>query len=216
RSQETEVFYELAHVLPLARRVSTHLDKAAIMRVTLSYLRLRHLLPAGADGEDGLEDPMDQFYPQVLAGFIMVLSEEGDIIYLGENVSSHIGIPQLELLGQSLYEFVHPCDQEEMRDLLTARTGVNKKNGSKQSTERSLFLRMKNTLTSRGRTVNLKSATWKVLHCTGHMRPLGDRQVLSMLCEPIPHPSSVEFPLDSATLLTRHSMDLRFTHCEGR
>uniref|UniRef100_A0A3B4B4H7 BHLH domain-containing protein n=1 Tax=Periophthalmus magnuspinnatus TaxID=409849 RepID=A0A3B4B4H7_9GOBI len=47
RSQETEVFYELAHVLPLPRRVSTHLDKAAIMRVTLSYLRLRHLLTAG-------------------------------------------------------------------------------------------------------------------------------------------------------------------------
>lgn len=38
--------------------------------------------------------------------------------------------------------------------------------GSKKSkepnTERSFFLRMKCTLTSRGRTVNVKSATWKV------------------------------------------------------
>lgn len=38
---------------------------------------------------------MDVFYPQVLAGFIMVMSEEGDIIYLTENVSVHVGITQV-------------------------------------------------------------------------------------------------------------------------
>lgn len=43
RSQETEVFYELAQTLPLPRRVSTHLDKSAIMRVSLSFLRMRQL-----------------------------------------------------------------------------------------------------------------------------------------------------------------------------
>lgn len=30
-------------------------------------------------------------------------------------------ILQLELLGQSLYDFVHPCDHEELRDILTPR-----------------------------------------------------------------------------------------------
>lgn len=47
RSQETEVFYELAHTLPLPRRVSTHLDKSAIMRVSLSFLRIRKLFQTG-------------------------------------------------------------------------------------------------------------------------------------------------------------------------
>ncbi|XP_047450086.1 hypoxia inducible factor 1 subunit alpha, like isoform X1 [Mugil cephalus] len=224
RSQETEVFYELAHTLPLPRRVATHMDKAAIMRVTLSFLRMNRLLrPDGEQKEEEDEDPMDSFYPQALAGFIMVMTEEGDMIYLTENVNKHIGITQLELLGQSIYDFVHPCDQEELRDLLTPRPGVNKKSQTEQLTERNFFLRMKSTLTSRGRTVNIKSATWKVLHCTGHIRPFGgvstsppaDR-VMTLLCEPVPHPSSVEFPLDTCTFLTRHSMDLRFTHCEGR
>ncbi|KAM9318070.1 hypoxia inducible factor 1 subunit alpha, like isoform 2-T2 [Pholidichthys leucotaenia] len=230
RSQETEVFYELAHTLPLPRRVSTHLDKAAIMRVTLSFLRMHQLLRADEEEEDGPkkmeeedEDPMDTFYPQALAGFIMVLTEEGDMIYLTESVSKHVGITQLELLGQSIYEFVHPCDQEELRDLLTPRPGLSKKSRAEQPSERNFFLRMKSTLTSRGRTVNIKSATWKVLHCTGHIRtfsggssapPVG--RVMTLLCEPIPHPSSVEFPLDTCTFLTRHSMDLCFTHCEGR
>ncbi|XP_070762079.1 hypoxia inducible factor 1 subunit alpha, like [Enoplosus armatus] len=241
RSQETEVFYELAQTLPLPRRVSTHLDKSAIMRVALSFLRTRRLLrPAGEnqkeeepeeeeEEEEKEEDPMDTFYPQALAGFIMVMTEEGDMIYLTENVCRHIGITQLELLGQSIYDFVHPCDQEELRDLLTSCPGLSKKPLSEQQSERSFFLRIKSTLTNRGRTVNIKSAAWKVLHCTGRMRPFGGSgggggsstsppaaRVMTVLCEPIPHPSSVEFPLDTRTFLTRHSMDLRFTHCEGR
>uniref|UniRef100_A0A3P8VBD2 Hypoxia inducible factor 1 subunit alpha, like n=1 Tax=Cynoglossus semilaevis TaxID=244447 RepID=A0A3P8VBD2_CYNSE len=221
RSQETEVFYELARTLPLPRRVSTHLDKAAIMRIALSVLRMQRLLRSEEDEEE--EDEMDVFYPQALAGFVMVLTEEGDMIFLTENVNKHIGVTQLELLGQSVYEFVHPCDQEELRDLLAPRPGLSKKSAKEQPTDRNFFLRMKSTLTSRGRTVNIKSATWKVLHCTGHMRPFGGSstappaaRVMTVLCEPIPHPSSVEFPLDTCTILTRHSMDLRFTHCEGR
>uniref|UniRef100_A0A3P9Q727 Hypoxia inducible factor 1 subunit alpha, like n=1 Tax=Poecilia reticulata TaxID=8081 RepID=A0A3P9Q727_POERE len=225
RSQETEVFYELARTLPLPRRVCTHLDKAGIMRVTLSFLRMQQLLrpeeSVKKEEEEEDEDPMDAFFPQALAGFVMVMTEEGDMVFLTENVNKHIGITQLELIGQSVYDFIHPCDQEELRDLLTPRPGLSKKLMAEQPSERNFFLRMKSTLTSRGRTVNIKSATWKVLHCTGHIRPFGSAsppaaRVMTLLCEPISHPSSVEFPLDSCTFLTRHTMDLRFTHCEGR
>ncbi|NXU50447.1 HIF3A factor, partial [Turnix velox] len=47
RSRETEVFYQLAHTLPFARGVSAHLDKASIMRLTISYLRVQRLLAGG-------------------------------------------------------------------------------------------------------------------------------------------------------------------------
>ncbi|XP_067220797.1 hypoxia inducible factor 1 subunit alpha, like isoform X1 [Chanodichthys erythropterus] len=226
RSQETEVFYELAHSLPLPRRITSHLDKAAIMRVTLSYLRMNRLIqsvgPTKTKTEE-TENPTDGFYQQALAGFILVMTEEGDMIFLSESVSKYIGITQLELLGQSVYEFVHPCDQEELRDILTTRPGISKKKTEKLA-EHNFFLRMKSTLTHTGRTVNIKSANWKVLHCTGHMQTFsGDDETslpagsfLTLLCEPIPHPSSVEFPLDSSTFLTRHSMDLTFTQCDGR
>uniref|UniRef100_A0A8C2JYV1 Hypoxia inducible factor 1 subunit alpha, like n=1 Tax=Cyprinus carpio TaxID=7962 RepID=A0A8C2JYV1_CYPCA len=225
RSQETEVFYELAHSLPLPRRIASHLDKAAIMRVTLSYLRMNRLIQSGGSlgSTEETENPTDAFYQQALAGFILVMTEEGDLVFLSESVSKYIGMTQLELLGQSVYEFVHPCDQEELRDILTTRPGVSKKKTEKL-TEHNFFLRMKSTLTHTGRTVNIKSANWKVLHCTGHMQTFsGDDEnsppagsFLILLCEPIPHPSSVEFPLDSSTFLTRHNMDLTFTQCDGR
>lgn len=97
RSQETEVFYELAHTLPLPRRVTNHLDKSGVMRVLLSFLRLRGLFAdQEEEEEDHGDDPMAGFYPQALAGFVMTLTEDGDVIYLTESVSRHIGIPQVE------------------------------------------------------------------------------------------------------------------------
>ncbi|KAL0164339.1 hypothetical protein M9458_040092, partial [Cirrhinus mrigala] len=44
KGKESEVFYELAHQLPLPHNVTSHLDKASIMRLTISYLRMRKML----------------------------------------------------------------------------------------------------------------------------------------------------------------------------
>lgn len=41
-------------------------------------------------------------------------------------------------------------------------SGLNKKLATETPVEVNFFLRMKSTLTSRGRTVNIKSAEWKV------------------------------------------------------
>ncbi|KAM6427943.1 hypoxia-inducible factor 3-alpha isoform 2-T2 [Liasis olivaceus] len=232
RSKETEVFYQLAHTLPFARGVSAHLDKASIMRLTISYLRMHKLLNSG-EWRDQVEaeEQVDAYYLKALDGFLMVLTEEGDMIYLSENVNKHLGLSQLELIGHSVFDFIHPCDQEELQDVLSPRQGFSKK--AEVKTERNFSLRMKSTLTTRGRTVNLKSATWKVLHCAGHMRsyapskPAAGKEgeggfaepplrCLVLICEAIPHPANIETPLDSGTFLSRHTMDMKFTYCDDR
>uniref|UniRef100_A0A669R1R1 Hypoxia-inducible factor 1-alpha n=1 Tax=Phasianus colchicus TaxID=9054 RepID=A0A669R1R1_PHACC len=229
RSKESEVFYELAHQLPLPHTVSAHLDKASIMRLTISYLRMRKLLDAGElETEAKMEKELNCFYLKALDGFVMVLSEDGDMIYMSENVNKCMGLTQFDLTGHSVFDFTHPCDHEELREMLTHRNGPVKK-GKEQNTERSFFLRMKCTLTSRGRTVNIKSATWKVLHCTGHIRVYDTcnnqthcgykkppMTCLVLICEPIPHPSNIEVPLDSKTFLSRHSLDMKFSYCDER
>ncbi|XP_067411013.1 hypoxia-inducible factor 1-alpha isoform X2 [Emydura macquarii macquarii] len=229
RSKESEVFYELAHQLPLPHTVSAHLDKASIMRLTISYLRVRKLLDASdLETEAKMEKELNCFYLKALDGFVMVLSEDGDMIYMSENVNKCMGLTQFELTGHSVFDFTHPCDHEELREMLTHRNGPVKK-GKEQNTERSFFLRMKCTLTSRGRTVNIKSATWKVLHCTGHVRVYDDcnnqthcgykkppMTCLVLICEPIPHPSNIEVPLGSKTFLSRHSLDMKFSYCDER
>ncbi|KAM4625827.1 hypoxia inducible factor 1 subunit alpha a [Polymixia lowei] len=230
RGKESEVFYELAQQLPLPHSVTSNLDKASIMRLAISYLRMRKLLNTAeaVDAEETeLDAQLNSSYLKALEGFLMVLSEDGDMIYLSENVSKCLGLAQFDLTGHSVFDYTHPCDQEELRELLVHRTGSKK--AKELNTERSFFLRMKCTLTSRGRTVNVKSATWKVLHCTGHVRvyesateqtPCEQKEpptpYLVLICDPIPHPSNIEVPLDTKTFLSRHTLDMKFTYCDER
>ncbi|MED6286082.1 Hypoxia-inducible factor 1-alpha [Characodon lateralis] len=228
RGKESEVFYELAKQLPLPHSTSSSLDKASIMRLTISYLRMQKLLcidePA-VEEKTELDIQLNGSYLKALEGFLMVLSEDGDMIYISENVNKCLGLAQFDLIGHSVFDFTHPCDQEELREVLVYRTGSKKV--KEPSTERSFFLRMKCTLTSRGRTVNVKSATWKVLHCSGHVRVHSSEQsadghkespvpYLVLICDPVPHPSNIEVPLDTKTFLSRHTMDMKFTYCDER
>ncbi|XP_059840991.1 hypoxia-inducible factor 1-alpha-like isoform X2 [Hypanus sabinus] len=227
RGQETEVMYQLAQLLPLPRGAAAHLDKASVMRVTISYLRLRTLLRS-VPAESGLAAHLNAFYLRALDGFFMVLTEEGDIVYLSENVNRYLGLTQLALIGHSIFEFIHPCDEEEVKDLLMTRQGLTAK--QEAQAHRDFFMRMKSTLVNGKRTVAIKSATWRVLHCTGHVQrcevepkspssqvaPESRMAYLLMICEPVPDPTSVELLLDSKSFLSRHGMDMKFTYCDAR
>ncbi|XP_051504255.1 hypoxia-inducible factor 1-alpha-like isoform X2 [Myxocyprinus asiaticus] len=249
RGKESEVFYELAKELPFPLSVTSNLDKASVIRLALSYLRLRKLLDTAVLGmETELESQWNSSLLKALDGFLMVLSADGDMVYLSENVSKCLGLPQIDLTGHSVFEFTHPCDNEELREMLAPKTGntlshthtynqtitydchppgVSKK-AKEQHTDRRFLLRMKCTLTSRGRTVNIKSASWKVLRCSGHIHTADGIQkgeceeksvcstYLVLICESIPHPANIEVPLDSRTFLSRHTLDMRFTYCDER
>ncbi|TRY97725.1 hypothetical protein DNTS_003495, partial [Danionella cerebrum] len=232
RSKETEVFYELAHQLPLPHSVSSHLDKASVMRLAISFLRTRKLFGSGrrvqySRSEDVSQ--MDSLYLKALGGFVVVVTSDGDMIFLSENVTKFMGLTQVELIGHSIFDFTHPCDHEEIRENLSVKSApVYGRRGKDMSTSRDFFMRMKCTVTNRGRTVNLKSASWKVLHCTGRLQVCNTRppQILcgfseppltcvTMLCAPIPHPSNVDSPLDSKTFMSRHSMDMKVSGLIG-
>ncbi|XP_068766659.1 hypoxia-inducible factor 3-alpha, partial [Struthio camelus] len=224
RSREAAAFAQLARALPLAR--GAHLDKATVMRLTLSYLRLRRLLPHGARAA---AEQVDGCYLPALGGFVMVLSDAGDMIYLSENVNRLLGLSQLELIGHSAFDFVHPCDHEELQDALSPRQGPGRRRGEGRWGRR-CSLRMKSTLSPRGRSLHLKAAAWKVLHCAGHMRSYAPTEAggagaspgapptrcLVLICEAIAHPGAIEAPLGSGTVLSRHSLDMKFTYCDDR
>ncbi|MCI4376899.1 hypothetical protein PGIGA_G00193700 [Pangasianodon gigas] len=224
RVKETEVFNQLANQLPLHHSITESLDKASIIRLTLSYLHLRSALNTVMMGEQSeLDTQWSASCLKALDGFLMILSQDGDVVYASETVSKCLGIPQIDLSGQSVFDFTHPCDHEEIREMLVNRTGSCKKTRDEQS----CLLRMKCTLTSRGRTVNLRSATWKVLHCSGHIRVECTQNsvceescttvsYLVLICEPIPHPANIEVLLDSRTFLSKHTLDMRFSYCDER
>ena len=44
RSRETEIFSELAQALPMKQEDVDHLDKASVMRLSISFLKVREML----------------------------------------------------------------------------------------------------------------------------------------------------------------------------
>lgn len=233
RSRETEIFTNLAQALPLPQTAISQLDKASIMRLAISYLKIRDLLSLAPEPNDCKADAIsDPLFLKALEGFLLVLSADGDMIFLSDNINEYLGIPQIDLMGHSIYEFSHPCDHEEIKEILSIKTPIL------PSIPRSFFIRMKCTLTSKGRNVNIKSATYKVIHCTGHVLPgtsckkkiksesssecssdsecstVDQQHCLVAIGEPIPHPSNIEIPLDKQTFLSKHSLDMKFTYAD--
>ncbi|CAH1112318.1 unnamed protein product [Psylliodes chrysocephalus] len=222
RSKESELYYDLASSLPISTDQVSQLDKASVMRLAISYLKIRNMIGSVPDltEEDETSPTAGSLFLKTLDGFVMILSEEGDFIYLSENVNEYLGINQIDLLGQNVYDYSHPCDHDEIKEMLSGKETED------VSSCKSLFIRMKCTLTTNGRSVTLKSAVYKVIHSTGHIikyknssnNENSDQSDMKTcyvaVSQPIPHPSNIECPLSKQTFLTKHNMDMKFTHAD--
>lgn len=73
-------------------------------------------------------------------------------------------------MGQPIWDYSHQCDHEELREALNGRkaspsellAGSINNSDINPLVHRDFLLRLKCTLTSRGRSVNIKSASYKV------------------------------------------------------
>lgn len=54
-----------------------------------------------AEKESELETQLNSFYLKALDGFLMVLSEDGDMVYLSENVCKCMGLTQVNIYPDS-------------------------------------------------------------------------------------------------------------------
>ncbi|KAJ8678677.1 hypothetical protein QAD02_014464, partial [Eretmocerus hayati] len=184
REKENKEFGELGKLLPLPAAITSQLDKASVIRLTTSYLKLRNLFP------DGLGDPWGSTPPlnspgeatikelgshllQTLDGFIFVVAPDGKIMYISETASVHLGLSQVELTGNSIFEYIHLYDREEMSSVLSGSCLPGgalpppNANGDIEI-ERAFFLRMKCVLAKRN--AGLTTDGFKVIHCSGYLK----------------------------------------------
>ncbi|KAM9787450.1 neuronal PAS domain-containing protein 3 [Syngnathus typhle] len=147
RGKENFEFYELAKMLPLPGAITSQLDKASIIRLTISYLKMRDfanqgdppwnlLVDAappntsvkaiggqrrrtpGALASDIFEPHLGSHILQSLDGFVFALNKEGRFLYISETVSIYLGLSQVELTGSSVFDYVDPGDHVEMAEQL--------------------------------------------------------------------------------------------------
>ncbi|XP_062392677.1 hypoxia inducible factor 1 subunit alpha, like 2 isoform X2 [Sardina pilchardus] len=230
RQRERELFNELADLLPLPLNTGAQLNKACIIRLTVGYLHVRALLdPSTFQQTQNTEAIIDvarpltlksihpdyktaipsicleeQLLDLALGGFMLVTFLDGRILYTTENVSKYIGINQVDLIGRSMFDIMHPCDQKEVKQVLA------KLAGSVGRQKCSLFWRTKNT-------VSLRAVSWTVLHCTGvkgPSPPLAPHRLL-LLCRTLPV-QGLPAGLNHKTFQSIHSPDMRLISCDSR
>ncbi|KPI99198.1 Protein single-minded [Papilio xuthus] len=239
REKENSEFLELAKLLPLPSAITSQLDKASVIRLTTSYLKMRQVFPDGLGDAWGAAPPplqprelsireLGSHLLQTLDGFIFVVAPDGKIMYISETASVHLGLSQVELTGNSIYEYIHQQDHEEMSAVLSLQHPHSYLGHQMPSLgypvggtwgptvdvecERAFFIRMKCVLAKRN--AGLTTSGYKVIHCSGYLRarrfgeataPLG----LVAVGHSLPPSAVTELKLHSNMFMFRASLDMR-------
>ena len=93
RSKEAEYFSDLAASLPHPENLAGHVDKASIMRLSITYLKLKSFVDSALAGSS-TEFPFDSRllggqeldHTSALVGLLFVVSKDGEIIFVSDNV----------------------------------------------------------------------------------------------------------------------------------
>ncbi|XP_017494310.1 PREDICTED: protein trachealess-like, partial [Rhagoletis zephyria] len=134
RGKENHEFYELAKMLPLPAAITSQLDKASIIRLTISYLKLREFSqlgdPSWSNALSSLnalkckantnvfESHQGTHILQSLDGFAFALGQDGRFLYISETVSIYLGLSQVEMTGSSIFDYTHQQDHAELAEQL--------------------------------------------------------------------------------------------------
>lgn len=78
REKENGEFYELAKLLPLPAAITSQLDKASIIRLTSSYLKMRAVFPEGRSSQDAAQIHAPCVYTGLQTFTLRVLMTEVD------------------------------------------------------------------------------------------------------------------------------------------
>ncbi|KAK3555173.1 hypothetical protein QTP86_010045 [Hemibagrus guttatus] len=218
REKESQLFRELATLLPLAPYEADQLDKASVIRITISYLHLKALLDipdstsVGAvmhpvsESQGELPESIEKQFLDTLEGFLLLMSLCGKIIFITKDVVSHIGIKQMDLIGRSLFDFIHPSDHQEIKEVLTRIIG------SEDQQKCEVFFRIKGA-------VKHMLTPWQVIYCTGNKKSssIPGSSYLLLLCRSLPVQEVIEMEAHQnfKTFLSIHEPDMKFTYCHS-
>ncbi|CAG0901098.1 unnamed protein product [Darwinula stevensoni] len=165
---------------------------------------------------------------QTLDGFIFVVAPDGKIMYISETASVHLGLSQVELTGNSIYEYIHPADHDEMTAVLTAHQTLTPPPSALQDfeVERSFFIRMKCVLAKRN--AGLTTGGYKVIHCSGYLKVKqytldvspydGCYQNVGLVAvgHSLPPSAITEIKMHSNMFMFRASLDLKLIFLDAR
>ncbi|VDI77953.1 circadian locomoter output cycles kaput protein [Mytilus galloprovincialis] len=186
RDKLNTLFAQLAEENPWSAKSEKRVDKAAILRLTVSYLKFHHGIKKlkVSDGKSSSHLNSTSILAclqEALKGFMMVISEKEVIVFVSSSITKILGLHQVDMVGSDLSKFVHPDDLELFRKQLndpnmdlghTMNDSLMKPNGnlytgfnSSVSSKRSFYVRMLKSLDK-----NETEKQYEMVHFKGQMK----------------------------------------------
>ncbi|KAL3995481.1 PAS domain family protein [Acanthocheilonema viteae] len=230
RDLENKELESLAQCLPLAAAITFQLDKASIVRLTSAYLALRNVFPPRNNCEQIEKMAMGSFLLQTLDGFVLILDASGKMMYVSETASVHLGLSQVELIGSSIFDFLHRDDEPELRYILSntdfncaTQFATNSNDNNNQSynneIERMFFIRLKCVLPKRNAGIIYNG--YKTISCWGYSKICHDgERIINMgllaVGYMLTRSGITELKLSSSTFMFRARLDLNIIFVDSR
>uniref|UniRef100_A0A8C2L3G9 Aryl hydrocarbon receptor nuclear translocator-like 2 n=1 Tax=Cyprinus carpio TaxID=7962 RepID=A0A8C2L3G9_CYPCA len=210
RDKMNNLIDELAAMIPTCNPMSRKLDKLTVLRMAVQHLKsLKGATSSFAEANYKPaflpDDELKHLVLRAADGFLFVVGcDRGKIIFVSESVSKILNYSRTELIGQSLFDYVHPKDIGKVKEQLSAselyprERLIDAKTGLQVQAElpvgaarlcsgarRSFFCRMKYIKViikeekdfQAGASKKKESQRYCTVHCTGYMRTWPKRQL---------------------------------------